>query len=317
MSRNRKSRARNSQNNNNGNGHRPSNTTVNAVKNGTATKTRNSLHNFNQIVDADELDEDVEEEYDEEEKTSRTRKIWLAAMAVIVLCALIGTAVNNLKQYQVKAIPSAATTTPSESPTIEANLATQLAKNKPAEVESINSEKDSYFDLAEQGYNRVISDYISSNGFRHYTTALQQQSKGRSAHRLLLQKLSTAIKQHELLIGKNEAMAVSNPDSMKLLGTSLDVLSMLNALQRLCQSNDTCDGTQNFNDFTVPSADALVNLRLYQNEEITSLTQSQEFQVRKQIIEEKAKLPKVKPDEKAKPATNKADNNNSGLQRSN
>lgn len=315
MPNNRKFRRKTSPNNHNGNGHRPSKSTVIAVKNGTAVKTKNSIDNFSKIVDADELEEDLDEdeEEDQEQKTNRTRKIWLATISIILLGGLIGTAVNNLRQYQVKSIPLPATTT-SPSPGKETS---QLVNSEPApKVETLNAERDSYFDLAQSGYNQVIADYVSSNGYRHYTQAIGQQSKGKSAHRLLLQKLSSAIKQHELLIGRNESIAVSNPDSMKLLGTSLDVLSMLNALQRLCQSADTCDGTQNFNDFTVPSADALVNLRLYQTEEITALTQTQEFQIRKQIIQEKARQSPVKPDEKAA-KNNKADNNNSGLQRAN
>jgi hypothetical protein len=304
------------------NGHNRSASTVITSSKGVSTKTRNTVDNLNQLLDADSLDEDENGIEEEEENSGRNRKIWLALIGLVVLGWMVAQAFNGLKQYQVKDIPSTQAIEPAPVPTITApseNIGTKKV------ADSALSERDSYFDLAKQGYEQVIADYVGANGQRLYMDAISQQSKGKSAYRILLQKQATVIKQHEMIISKNESLAVSNPDVMRLIGISLDAQSVLNALQRLCQSKNNCDGIQNFNDFTVPSADALVHLRMYNTEEITAFTQNQEFQVRKQIINEEARK---KPDSKQpvnKAPANKANekggnqtsNNNPVIQRNN
>jgi hypothetical protein len=310
------------------NGHKSGASTVLLTKDSVKTKTSNTVDNLNKLLDADNLDSDNDNDFEYvevDEKSNRSRKIWLMLVGLVVLGWLIAQAFNGFKQYQVKDMPmqQAVNTEPTPTPS-----ATPQNKSNEYQLNSDNqglSEKESYFDLSKLAYEKVVTDYIGANGQRIYMDAIKEQSKGRSAYRILLQKQATIIKQHEMLISKNESLSVANADVMKLIGISLDAQSVLNALQRLCQSKNVCDGTQSFNDFTVPSADALVNLRMYQNEEITEFTRGQEFQVRKQIIEESArKQPKVEPKEtKATKAPvnekggNKANNNNADIQRAN
>lgn len=330
MARNRKNRNKNSQNGfipRDLNGHnrqnKSSDSTVLLVNNGTKTKTTNKVENLNRILDSEECEDDDEYEEDIQTQSLRSKKIWLFVIGLAIVGVLIGNAVNGIKQYQSKSIPTSNVI--DDSSDKEKNGGEEKSKNSQVPVKSESqseelskSEKDSYFDLAQEGYRKVIDDYVSSNGFRLYTQALGQQSKGKSAHRLLVGKLQGSIKQHELIIGKNESIAVTNPDVMKLLSVSLEMQSIQNALQRLCQSQNTCDGSQDFNDFTVPSADALVHVRLYAREEITAYTQSQEFQIRKQIIQEEARKKPINQNAKQEGSkSEKVNSNNSDLQRSN